>query len=277
VLALAYLATERSEERATSPAEIAKTFDLLRLPRPGNVSQALAGLGKKELVVRHPSSKLWSITPEGRESVSALIGEVDLAAIEGEMLIAGSAELSQAQHPLIPPELAPVRWSGAIQRLLGEFPFETNVFCMTRFPRDEREAAYPDPVKRVIAAARETLGNRGLRLHLASDRVADDELFGNIAAHMWICKYGIGLFETRYGDEFNDNLQIEVGAMLMTGRRVAMLKDDGTPPMPTDFVGHIYKPVDFENIPNVVAVLEKWAVDDLGVGTATRRSRSSKR
>ena len=65
--------------------------------------------------------------------------------------------------------------------------------------------------------AREVMKAHGLHLHLASDRAADDELFGNVAAHMWACKYGIALFETRFGSEFNDNLQIEVGAMLMTG------------------------------------------------------------
>jgi hypothetical protein len=26
---------------------------------------------------------------------------------------------------------------------------------------------------------------------LASDRNADDELFGNVAAHIWGCKYGV--------------------------------------------------------------------------------------
>src|SRR5262249_51646916 len=143
-----------------------------------------------------------------------------------------------------PPEMAPARWAVAIGRLLERFPFENNVFCMTRFPKDERETEYPDPVQGVIGAVRTALLAHGLILHLASDRQAEDELFGNVAAHMWACKYGIGLFETRFGSEFNDNLQIEVGGMLIAGRRVALLKDRDTPNMPTDFVGHIYKSVD---------------------------------
>ncbi|MBJ7353472.1 MAG: hypothetical protein JHC98_01480 [Thermoleophilaceae bacterium] len=137
---------------------------------------------------------------------------------------------------------------------------------MTRFPNAEKEDELPDPVRAVIGSAREGLASHGLVLHLASDRTADDELFGNIAAHMWACKYGIGLFETRFGAEFNDNLQIEVGAMLMTGRRVALLKDIDTPDMPTDFVGHIYKEVDFEDPDAVSRIAHGWAADDLGLG-----------
>lgn len=190
---------------------------------------------------------------------------LDPDAVEIEIALVGSAELQQAQHPLIPPELAPVRWATPIGRLLGRFPFDGNVFCMTRFPKDEKESDLPDPVQGVIAAARATLGERGLHMHLASDRQADDELFGNIAAHMWACKYGIGLFETRFGEEFNDNLQIEVGAMLMTGRRVVLLKDRDTPDMPTDFVGHIYRGVDFDDPESIQKELSSWISDDLGI------------
>lgn len=240
-------------------------FELLRLPKPGNVSQGLASLASKGEVIRRRSGKAWSLTPEGRGSASQLMEGLDVRAVEAEIALVGSAELQQAQHPLIPPELAPVRWATAIGRLLDRFPFDTNVFCMTRFPREEKEDELPDPVRNVIATARETLDARGLKMHLASDRQADDELFGNIAAHMWACKYGIGLFETRFGEEFNDNLQIEVGAMLMTGRRVVLLKDRDTPDMPTDFVGHIYRSIDFDDPPSVVRELEAWASEDLGI------------
>lgn len=215
--------------------------------------------------MRRRTGNGWSLTPEGRAAVTNLIEDFDVTAVEAEIAVVGSAELQQAQHPLIPPELAPVRWAVPIGHLLDQFPFESNVFCMTRFPKDEQEEELPDPVQSVIAAARTGLSTRGLHMHLASDRQADDELFGNIAAHMWACKYGIGLFETRFGEEFNDNLQIEVGAMLMTGRRVVLLKDRDTPNMPTDFVGHIYKSVDFDDPESVKDELSTWITEDLGI------------
>lgn len=248
-----------------TPGQVADMFELLRLPRPGNVSQALSGLKSKGRVIRRRTGGSWSLTPEGRGAASQLVEDLDVSAVEAEIALVGSAELQQAQHPLIPPELAPVRWAVPIGRLLDQFPFETNVFCMTRFPREEKEDELPDPVRDVIAASRATLATSGLHMHLASDRQADDELFGNIAAHMWACKYGIGLFETRFGEEFNDNLQIEVGAMLMTGRRVVLLKDRDTPKMPTDFVGHIYKGVDFDDPESVTEALTGWISDDLGI------------
>lgn len=248
-----------------TPGQITDMFELLRLPRPGNVSQALASLKAKGRVVRRRTGGSWSLTPEGHEVVSGLIEGLDASAIEAEIALVGSAELQQAQHPLIPPELAPVRWAVPIGRLLEQFPFDSNVFCMTRFPREEKEDELPDPVRDVIGIARETLKAKGLHMHLASDRQADDELFGNIAAHMWACKYGIGLFEARFGEEFNDNLQIEVGAMLMTGRRVVLLKDRDTPEMPTDFVGHIYRGVDFDTPKSVAQALDGWITCDLGI------------
>lgn len=265
MLAVGAIVGSRVEEGWFTPGQIADMFELLRLPRPGNVSQSLAALRGKGRVVRRRTGSGWSLTPEGRAAVTGLIEDFDVTAVEAEIAVVGSAELQQAQHPLIPPELAPVRWAVPISRLLAQYPFDSNVFCMTRFPKDEKEEELPDPVQNVIAAARTSLSARGLHMHLASDRQADDELFGNIAAHIWACKYGIGLFETRFGEEFNDNLQIEVGAMLMTGRRVILLKDEGTPEMPTDFVGHIYKSVDFDQGDSVVQALDDWVTLDLGI------------
>jgi hypothetical protein len=260
------LVGERNRNKWFTPGDVADMFESLRLPRPGGISQALDRLKNLGLVVRRRSGGAWSLTPEGHEKLVELIGSLDVAEIEAEIARTGSAELSDIQQPLIPPELAPVRWAVPIQRLLERFPFPNNVFCMTRFPQDKAEDEYPDPVQAVIAIAREVLSMHGLHLHMASDRNADDELFGSIAAHIWACKYGIGLFETRFGDEFNDNMQIEVGSMLITGRRVALLKDRDTPNMPTDFVGHIYKEADFDDIEAVAAEIHKWAAEDLGLG-----------
>jgi hypothetical protein len=164
---------------------------------------------------------------------------------------------------VISPALAPPRWEPAVGRLLDEYPFETNVFCMTRLPT--ADAGNSDPLPAVIDVARRTLRGAGLTLHLASDRNADDELFGNIAGHMWACQYGIALCEDRVGRGLNQNMLIEVGSMLMTGRRCALLKDRTSPPMPTDFVGHIYKPVDFDDVDAVGVALREWVTSDLSL------------
>lgn len=255
----------RADDGWFTASNVVAMAESLRLPALGGVSQALGRLKNSGDVVLRGNGRSWSLTPEGHEKARALVGGVDVARVETEIAQVGSAELDEGQHGLIPPELAPIRWRAGIGRLLTAFSFENNVFCMTRFPKATAEADLPDPVVAVIEAARAACADHGLSLHLASDRSADDELFGNIAAHMWACKYGIGLFETRFGNDFNDNLQIEVGAMLITGRRVALLKDRRTPNMPTDFVGHIYKSVDFDDVATVSGAVHAWAADDLGL------------
>jgi hypothetical protein len=76
-------------------------------------------------------------------------------------------------------------------------------------------------------------------------------LWGNVAAHMWASQYGIAFVEDRVGLGLNYNVTIEVGAMLMAGRRCAILKDPSAPALPTDLIGHIYTSVDFDDSPSV--------------------------
>jgi hypothetical protein len=242
-------------------------FEELRIPPVSNVTRELSRLKSDGYLIKGSGGQGWALTPEGREAVIGLIADIDVDAVEAEIAEIGGADFDRWRQPVIPPQFAPVRFASAIGDLLKRYPFNANVFLMTRFPREAQEDDLPDPVQHVIETARGVLGQHGLHLHLASDRQADDELFGNIAAHMWACRYGIGLFETRYSDEYNDNLQIEVGAMLMTGRRTALLKDRDTPNMPTDFVGQIYKPVDFEDLEAVTKTLQSWVREDLGIGT----------
>jgi hypothetical protein len=265
VLVVGHVAEARTSDGWFRVADLRAMFDALRVPEPA-ISRALTRLKNDQLVVKRAGTATWALTPEGREVVRELVGAIDPEAIEAEVAVVGSAELSHAQHLLIPPELAPRHWAPAIRALLNRFPFETNVFLMTRFPKDETETEFPDPVQGVIRVSREALRHHGMHLHLASDRNADDDLFGNIAGHMWACKYGIGLFETRFGDEYNDNLQIEVGGMLITGRRCALLRDRDTPKLPTDFVGQIYKSVDFDDLDAVAMAVHLWAAEDLGLG-----------
>lgn len=150
--------------------------------------------------------------------------------------------------------------------MLRDYEFDSNVFCMTRFPRDASDSNYLDPVINVIPAARDALAAHDLTLHVVSDRVLDEDLFGNIAAHMWACRYGIALFENRMKRGLNENMIIELGSMVITGRRCALLKDKTIKKLPTDFSGQLYKPVDFDDINDIRGTLHRWAADDLGRG-----------
>ncbi len=265
VLVLAELAGARNGDGWLAPKDITDLFDGFQLPPAGNISQDLTRLRKNGLARTRRAKPGWALTPEGHETVAKLIGELDPTAIAAELAATPGAQLGNALHTLIPPVLAPVKWRAPIRQMLDEFDFNTNVFCMTRFPSDDSDTEYLDPVSDVIPAARDALKHHGLTLHLASERQLDPDLYGNIAAHMWACRYGLALFEDRAGRGLNENMIIELGSMLITGRQCALLRDTTIEQMPTDLVGHLYKEVDLTKLTDVAAEIHGWAANDLGL------------
>lgn len=247
-------------------SDVGSLFEVFRVPRPGNIDRDLAHLRGQGYVVHRNRRPSWSVTPVGRERQVEIVGSLDANELAAELLGAPGAELGHVLHTLLPAQLAPSEWAPAIQRMLKSFPFEQNVFCMTRFPEDDDDSEFLDPVERLLPALRQALDNHGLTMHLASDRQLDDDLYGNIAAHMWACKFGIGLFEDRLGRGLNENMLVEVGSMLVIGRRCALLRDISIQRMPTDFIGRIYKEADFSDVVAVTNQAHRWAADDLGLG-----------
>lgn len=182
-----------------------------------------------------------------------------------EAAVSGGTSLGSTIHPVIPPSFAPPELVQRLQGFLADHPFDLNVLGMTRFP--DHGADEPDPVGPALDVAREICQAHGLEFHLASDRAISDDLWANVAAHMWASRYGVAFFEDRRGRRVNYNLTIEIGSMLMTGRRCALLKDTSVEKLPTDLVGKIYKEVDLDHVKTVDQVLHAWIRDDLGLGS----------
>ncbi|MBE6474248.1 MAG: hypothetical protein E7Z95_01515 [Actinomyces succiniciruminis] len=206
---------------------------------------------------------VWKITPLGKEQIAEMLGRNSVSLLAEEM--PGGAELGHSRHPLIPTPLAPPQLLNPVAEFTKSSPSAVNIFGMTRFP-DDIGTTDPDPVAIGIQAAGEAVECHGLRLLLASQRALVDDLWGNVAAHMWASNYGIAFFENRRGRGMNYNLVIEVGAMLMVGRRCLLLKDSSIDQMPTDLVGFIYKPVDLESPVTVAAAVHEWIREDLSLG-----------
>jgi hypothetical protein len=257
--ALGQLLARRDGKRSFTTRELDDVFVELRMPRPANLSRTLGRMRDRGLVMSR--DQRWSLTPVGEKYARDLMGEIDVAKVAAELAVSPGAELGHERHALIPPSFAPPRWRQGIGRLLDRYPFETNVFCMTRFPSEE----VSDPVAAVIATARDVLRTYGLTLLVADDHQFEDDLLGNIGAYMWACQYGIGLLEDRGGRGLNYNVVIELGSMTITGRRCTMLKDVTSPELPTDLSGQIYKPVDFDDLDDVSRTLEKWVHSDLNI------------
>ncbi|MDQ4125689.1 MAG: hypothetical protein M3134_08830 [Actinomycetota bacterium] len=248
-------------------ADVIALFDLLHVPQPSNVSARLAQLRSKKLVVRNRDES-WALTPGGRLHAQGVVGQIDKSRVRLELAALPGAALGGVRHSSIPPILAPLKWSQAATRLHEKSPFEKNVFLMTRFPQKGPADVPPDPLEGVIEAIDRALSDHGLKLHRADDRQLDDDLLGNVAGYMWACQYGIGLIENRVGHGVNHNVLIELGGMLMTGRRCGILRDTVTEPdLPSDFVGQIYKPVDFDDHAAVAKATHDWVALDLGLGS----------
>lgn len=259
VLAIAHLAALGQRDGWFAPADISALFEQLRIPPPGNVSQELARLRGVGHVVRRKTIPAWSISPKGEQALITILGELPAAPIG-----AGTGTELGERHQLIPPALAPHAWQLALAALNEKHPFERNVFLMTRFP-----TRADDPLTGVIRTAQKVCALHGFNLLRADDQHADPILPSNVFAHMWASQYGLALLEV-FGDPprksaaLNENLILEVGGMLMTGRRCAILRDAGVQKVPTDLVAHIYHQADFRDLDAVEPALHHALVKDFG-------------
>lgn len=263
-LVLAALAADRTEGKATSPAAVMQLFDAFALPTPVKIGNVFAALKTKGFLTPTTGRGMYKVTPVGRAYVEDKVSGIDVAALIAEGATENAPLLGHTATSLVPPTLAPPSLLQPLRGFLADHPFDTNVFGMTRFP--DAKAGTKDPVGRALAVAREVCEAHGLEFHLASDRAITDDVWSNVMAHMWGSRYGIGFFEDRVARGLNYNLVTEVGAMIMTGRRVALLKDGSIDKMPTDFVGMIYKSVDLAQEATVRECVKNWLTDDLRIG-----------
>lgn len=270
VLILSVMASFRSDDGWFRTGAISTLCELLRIPEAGNTSAELGRLRDRGRLRTRKSSGVveWTVTPVGSQDAEELLGVMDNEAIMADLSQSAGADFAYARHDLVPSVFAPVKWRSAIGRLHKRFDFETSVFLMTRFPSRASAEDYKDPVENVVEILRSVVDQHGMTLHLASDRLIDDQLWGNVGGYIWACKYGIGLFETRgrFSDELNDNVLIEVGAMLTLGRRCAILKDVDAPTPPTDLTSHVWKTVDLGDGEAVAQATHVWIREDLGLG-----------
>ena len=187
---------------------------------------------------------------------------MDLAVLMAETSSPAATLLGDTPHPVVPPSLAPPGLLKPLHAFLQQYPFERNVFGMTRFP-DKAAGGKGDPIAPALDAAKAICAKHGLVFHLASDRKIVDDLWPNVAAHMWGCRYGIAFFESATDRGLNYNLTIEVGSCMVLGRRLALLKDKSLKAMPTDLVGAIYDEVELSKPSTVTKKLDAWIATSL--------------
>lgn len=263
-LILAELVSRRSESALVRAAEILALFREFALPAPAKIGNVVGTLATKGLLTRDTAPGCYRVTPKGRAAVEDILSDLDLLALSAESLMSPYPTLGSTVHSLVPVALAPPALVAPLRRFLASHPFDTNVFGMTRFP--DTKIGDDDPIAKGLGLAQQVCSKFGLEFHLASDRAIVDDLWTNVTAHMWASRFGVAFFEDRVDRGLNHNLLIEVGAMIMTGRRCALLKDGSIDRMPTDLVGMIYKSVNLDDESSVEKVISSWITDDLGIG-----------
>lgn len=258
VLALGALAALQSSDGSFTTRAISDLQNYFRLPALANPSATLGRLRRQELVMR-PSNSSWALTPKGEAHLNNEATHLPTQTLATELDQISGSEFGEQHHALIPPFLGPMGTAPGLARILDRAPFEQNVMLITRFPKGPE-----DHFAQLIPKLRDAVSEHGLILQVASDGMAEDTLWANVVTYMWACKYAIVLMDSADG-VLNSNVLIEIGGMLMTGRRCAILRDGSVPTMPSDLVGHIYKPTDLSNHEASLIQIHKWIRDDLAL------------
>lgn len=103
----------------------------------------------------------------------------------------------------------PVEIQESLARFRSDHPDEAKVaFIMMRFG----QTGLHEKVIKGIKSALEPHGITGLR---ADDKQYHDDLFDNILTYIYGCGLGIAVFERIETDEFNPNVSLEVGYMMV--------------------------------------------------------------
>lgn len=257
-MAVGALAAMRSEEGVFTNRQVTNLLADLRLPPVANISATLSRLRNQQLLMR-PSKDVWALTPLGEARLTEETAHIPTHALAIKLTQVSGSEFGEQRHALIPPFLGPMGSAPGLSRILDTTPFEQNVMLITRYPKGPE-----DHFAQLIPKLREVVAEHGLVLQVASDGLAEDTLWANVVTYMWACKYAIVLMDSADGI-LNSNVLIEIGGMLMTGRRCAILRDKSVPTMPSDLVGHIYKPTDLTDHDASAGEIHQWIRDDLGL------------
>lgn len=260
VLAIASLAESHSGSREFTTKDVARFYGEFRLPPVPNLSDSLGRLRNEKLLVR-PSTKSWALTPLGEARLAQDVPEVTAEQLSASLQEQSGATFGHHLHSIIPPLLGPADSASGLHAILQDSAFEQNVMLITRFPRGP-EDHYTD----LIDDIRKAVEAHGLTLQIASDGNAEDTLWANVVTYMWASKYAIVLIDNADG-KFNSNVLIEVGGMMMTGRRCAILRDKSVRIMPSDLIGHIYKSSDLADHQATVELVHGWIKNDLKIST----------
>lgn len=155
------------------------------------------------------------------------------------------------------PEMAlPDEIKKSVAELRKDYPdFSKTAFIIMRFGSTPTHSKIVDSIRATLAQ----YGLVGLR---ADDREYHADLYHNIMTYMHGCGFAIAVYERLESDDFNPNVALEVGGMLVMGKPVCLLKDKTLRTLNTDLAGKMYRHFDPQDVTNTINdVLVKWLRD----------------
>jgi hypothetical protein len=122
----------------------------------------------------------------------------------------------------------------------------------------------------IVETIKQTLEPHNITALRADDRQYHDHLYHNIIIYVYLCKFGIAVFERVVFNEHNPNVALEVGYLLALGKKVCILKDDTVQTLTTDLLGHLYKTFNTQEVNRTLPPeLTKW-LQDQGFAPTTK-------
>lgn len=152
-----------------------------------------------------------------------------------------------------PLDSAPPHLKHAVLSLLADYPdYRRNCFLIMPF---RRTAIHIE----IHLALKDILSGYGINLLRADDHEYSEDLFGNIEAYMYGCRFGIAVHERVVSDAPNVNVALEVGYMLGLQKQVCLLKEQTVVSLPSDLSGRLYVSFDSLNIrTSLESNLQRW-------------------
>ncbi len=155
-----------------------------------------------------------------------------------------------------PIESAPAHVRNSLLSFFADHPdYSRNCFLIMPF-RDSR------PLTEAQAAIRAVLAEYGFKVLRADDAVYSENVFTNIEAYMYGCRFAVSVIERSASEQHNANVALEIGYMLGLKKEVCLLKEKSVAALPSDLQGRLYTEFDmFSVLPTIESSLTRWLRD----------------
>ncbi len=146
-----------------------------------------------------------------------------------------------------------------LAQFFGQYPHETSVFIMTKYPDNPPKTPLDAQLKKVIDTVSAAVTACGHTPHLATEKKYHPELFRNVELYMLACRRAIAIVEDKHTQELNPNVTMEWGWLRCTEREVLYLVEKDFDKDRADIGGLIKDEFDWDDPePGIMAAVQAF-------------------